>query len=164
MRLLRPAWSLSLRVEPHLGNITAASGVVCSEIGPTFISWRLTPGSWLAGSPRTVAVEINGTLGAIPTQPQTTTPHGPDAGAAAAAANLTLTVALPLSDVETPPPDAPQLVNFNLQIGDVVTNALTAVEQGLATLDEDRRYLRIVAAYSAQLQADFAFTARVYAA
>ena len=183
VRLQRPAWALALRVEPHLGNISDVTGVVCTEMGTTGVAWSLTGGAWGPASTRSVMGVINTTVAVVPIAPAAvaspattafsaldgsgavpplgrgiTAPANARSAAAAAAgaaapswreaggANaVTITAALPLSDPATAPPaGVTDLQYFTLDFGNgVVMNAATAVTQGNATLDADRRYLRI---------------------
>ena len=45
VRLNGPVWQKSLLIEPRLGDLQYAEGVVCTEFGPVKVSWKMTGGS-----------------------------------------------------------------------------------------------------------------------
>ena len=129
-------------VEPHLGGLPAASGVVGTEFGPVGVAWAVSGGPWSPPWPRAVSLEVNASVVA-----------GAAAGAAAAgasASSLALRVALPLDDPETPPPpSAAALAAFCLDStpagGQTLTvNVTAALQAGTLSLDASHRFLRLV--------------------
>ncbi|MCX6377515.1 MAG: hypothetical protein NTU88_16020, partial [Armatimonadetes bacterium] len=45
VRLNGPVWRKSILIEPRLGDLKYAGGVVCTELGPVKVSWKMTGGS-----------------------------------------------------------------------------------------------------------------------
>ena len=131
-------------VEPHLGDLVAASGVAITEFGPVGVAWSLVGGSW-ASALRVVALELNASV--AERLPLSACSPG-RRGAAPCAAAVVVAVALPLSDPATPPPaGAGALARFCLSLmvdggAPSVLNVTQAIASGSLALDTDRRYLR----------------------
>jgi hypothetical protein len=143
VRAVQPATNLDLLVEPHLGRLMQASGRAASELGPAEVGWTMTGGTWGPGAARAVSVGLNFTLGALPALP-----GQPPAG------TFSVTVALPLADVNTPPPagagvlDAVSLTIGNGGPANVNVGAVLAAggalpqNAGTLSLDAGGWYLR----------------------
>lgn len=124
-RAIHPPRS-EVSVEPHLGGLPAAAGVVGTELGHVGVVWNVQRGPWSPPWPRTVYANLNVT----------------------GAGGLSLRVALPLDDPATaPPPSAAALTAFCLDVtagGGATTsvNVTEALASGELVLDESRRFLR----------------------
>jgi hypothetical protein len=129
-----------IHVEPHLGGLPAAAGVVGTEWGPVGVSWDITGGPWYPPWPRSVLVHLNASIAKSALSLKSSTrSHG--------AATLTALVALPLDDPTTPAPTLSDLSRYCIDVeqdgGAVSTlNVTQAVATGKLILDADARYLR----------------------
>jgi len=122
---------LQLLVEPHLGDIKEAQGVVGTEFGgPVGVAWKVTPGTWGGGGEGlqgTRAVDLQLNVSAV------------------TAGGVNVSIALPLDDDVTPPPEGPGALNgLCLSLGGRVVNVTQGLSSGALVLDKMGRYLRVV--------------------